>query len=182
MSKENKTHWLQNPNKNYLGHWDLPNGNDIILTIKSAQWEEVKNPIINISDAKRVIRFVEDVKPFICNQTNAQTILKATKQSFMEDCLNMKIVLTIGMTKVKGENVDCLRVKNIPQDQLQEKSITEKQKEELENLLEQAKKDKIEFCKVMRIRSLHKLPESKYIKVVKRLNEIINSENESENN
>ena len=40
----NKTHWLQNPNKNYLGHWDLPNGKDLVLTIKSAAWEEVENP------------------------------------------------------------------------------------------------------------------------------------------
>ena len=39
-----KTHWLQSPNKNYLGHWDLPEGKDLILTIESAQWEEVKNP------------------------------------------------------------------------------------------------------------------------------------------
>jgi hypothetical protein len=37
-----KTHWLQTPNKNYLGHWDLPNGKDIIVTISSAGWEDLK--------------------------------------------------------------------------------------------------------------------------------------------
>ena len=51
-----KTHWLQSPNKNYLGHWDLPEKEDLILTIESAKWEEVKNPIINVSESKRVIR------------------------------------------------------------------------------------------------------------------------------
>ena len=43
MTKENiKTHWLYSPNKNYLGHQDLPNGEDVVLTIASANWETVK--------------------------------------------------------------------------------------------------------------------------------------------
>ena len=110
----NKTHWLQNPNKNYLGHWDLPNGQDIVLTIKSAQWEEVKNPIINTSEAKRVIRFIENfkwLKPFICNEINAQTICKSTNEKFMEDCAGRRIKIGISQTKVKREEIDCLRVK-----------------------------------------------------------------------
>ncbi len=53
----NKTHWLQSPNKNYLGHWDLPNSKDVVLTIKSANWESVKNPLTNTTTDKRVIRF-----------------------------------------------------------------------------------------------------------------------------
>ena len=116
-----KTHWLQNPNKNYLGHWDLPGGDDVILEIESAKWEEVKNPVINKSEAKRVIRFREKVfqdtektvKPFICNEINAQTILKATREKFMEDCVGKKIKISIGRTKIKGEEIDCLRVKNV---------------------------------------------------------------------
>ncbi len=112
---ENKTHWLQSPNKNYLGHWDLPDGNDMILTIKSAQWEEVKNPIINTVEAKRVVRFKEDVKPFICNQTNAQSILKATGMKFMEDSADKQIQLFVGMHKDNRtkENIDCIRIRPI---------------------------------------------------------------------
>jgi len=51
-SEQNKflTHWLQNPNKNYLGHWDLPNGQDFVLTIASAQWEIVKDPTKFVTD------------------------------------------------------------------------------------------------------------------------------------
>jgi len=120
---ENKTHWLQNPNKNYLGHWDLPNGEDLILTIESAKWEEVKNPIINVSEAKRVIRFKEKVKPLICNQTNAQSILKATGTKFMEDSEGEKIqlfVTSIRDNKTK-EEIDCIRIRSI-------KPITKKPK------------------------------------------------------
>lgn len=109
-----KTHWLQSPNKNYLGHWDLPETNDLVLTIKSAQWEEVKNPITNKTEAKRVIRFEENVKPLICNQTNAQAIINSTKIKYMEDSQGCKIQLYIGqhLDRRTKENVDCIRVRN----------------------------------------------------------------------
>ena len=70
-----KKHWLESPNKKYLGHWDLPNGNDTELTIESAGWEDVKNPITKKSKQKKVVRFTENFKPFICNQTNAKSII-----------------------------------------------------------------------------------------------------------
>jgi len=109
-----KTHWLQNPNKNYLGHWDLPNGNDLTLTIKSAKWEDVKNPITNKSESKRVVRFKEKgTKPMICNQTNSVSITKATGVKFMEDSNDKKITLfvaTIIDNKTK-ENIDCIRIR-----------------------------------------------------------------------
>jgi hypothetical protein len=109
-----KTHWLQSPNKNYLGHWDLPGGNNLILTIKSAKWEEVKNPIINTKEAKRVIRFNEKFKPLICNQTNANAILKSTGIKFMEDSVGCKIELYIDNIQDKRtkEYIDCIRVKS----------------------------------------------------------------------
>ena len=112
--KNEKTHWLQSPNKNYLGHWDLPENDDLILTIKSAKWEEVKNPIINKKEAKRVIRFYDKgIKPFICNQGNAQSILESTGIKHMEDSEGSKIALYIGvhLDRVSKENVDCIRVR-----------------------------------------------------------------------
>ncbi|HUT85308.1 MAG TPA: hypothetical protein VMW66_00560 [Elusimicrobiales bacterium] len=115
MSNE-KTHWLQNPNKNYIGHWDLPGGKDLTLTIKSAQWEEVKNPVVNTKEAKRVVRFAEDVKPLICNQTNAQSIIDATGKRFMEDSVGCKITLFVSSITDKRtkQQIDCIRVRNAP--------------------------------------------------------------------
>ena len=108
-----KTHWLQSPNKNYLGHQDLPNWDDIVVTIKSAKWEEVTNPILNTKEAKRVVRFKEKgIKPFICNQTNAGTIIKVTGVKFMEDTKDKKLQFFIAQTKVKGSLVDCLRIRD----------------------------------------------------------------------
>lgn len=110
-----KTHWLQSPNKNYLGHWDLPPIGEMTLTIESAQWEEVKNPITNKSEAKRVVRFKEGVKPMICNQTNAQSIVNATGVKFMEDSKGQKITLYLSSIKdrISKEDVDCIRIKKV---------------------------------------------------------------------
>jgi len=170
--KPTKTHWLQNPNKNYLGHWDLPEGRDIILTIKSAQWEEVKNPIINTSEAKRVIRFEEPVKPFICNETNSQSILRSTGTSYMEDCHGMKIKLFLSQVKVKGQSVDCLRVKELPQSELVTKTISEEQAAELIELVYSSGRSPDEICELMQIASLAVLPIAKFTALMKRLEEL----------
>lgn len=123
-----KTHWLQSPNKNYLGHWDISENEDLILTIESAMWEEVKNPIINQSEAKRVIRFKEDVKPLICNQTNAQSIVNSTGVRYMEDSKGCKIALYISQIKDRKtkDMIDCIRIRKKFIDKPKEKpGITE---------------------------------------------------------
>jgi hypothetical protein len=115
---KNKTHWLKSPNKNYLGHWDLPDGQDLVLTIESAQWEEVENPTLKPADKiqkKRVIRFKEkDVKPLICNETNAASILSSTGVKFMEDTKNVKIALYVAtiMDRRTKSPIDCIRIRN----------------------------------------------------------------------
>jgi hypothetical protein len=119
MTKINeKTHWLQSPNKNYLGHWDLPESGEMVLTIDTAKWEEVENPVLRKDDpkkfeSKRVVRFKEDVKPMICNQTNAQSILNSSGVKFMEDSGGVTICVYVGkhFDRVNKEEVDCIRVK-----------------------------------------------------------------------
>lgn len=168
-----KTHWLQNPNKNYLGHWDLPEGRDIIVTIKSAQWEEVKNPIINVSQAKRVIRFEEpNIKPFICNEVNSQAIQRSTNQKYMEDSIGCKIKLGLSQVTVKKEEVDCLRVRNAPQSELCTQVISESQRDEILELIESSSKTTEDICKIMKISSISKLPVNKYQKICDRLKEL----------
>lgn len=175
MITKEKTHWLQNPNKNYLGHWDLPNGQDVILTIKSAGWEEVKNPVINTKEAKRVIRFVESdkwIKPFICNEINAQTILKSTNEKFMEDCLNKRIKIGVGNIKVKGEAVDCLRVRNVKQEGLEPTKINDKQLKEIQDLIEKTDKSAADICGAYKVESLKDLRLSSYGSIIVRLKDM----------
>lgn len=169
-----KTHWLQNPNKNYLGHWDLPGGQPVILTVISAKWEEVKNPIINKSEAKRVIQFSEKnswVKPMICNQINAQTILKSTGEKYMEDCAGKRIKICVSQTKVKGEEVDCLRVVNIKQEFLQDTKVTAEQVKIIQKLLEATDKSATDICKAYKVDSLKDLLKTSFDSIVIRLTE-----------
>lgn len=146
---QSKTHWLQSPNKNYLGHWDLPDGKDLILTIESAKWEEVKNPIINKSESKRVIRFKEDIKPMICNQGNAQSIIKATGVKFMEDSKGCRIQLYVGIHKDKftKQDIDCIRIRK------EETRTFEQTLMDIETLFELKKKllDEKEKTRIQRI-------------------------------
>lgn len=112
---EIKTHWLKNPNKNYLGHWDLPD-KDLILTIKSAAWEEVEDPTNGKKELKRVVRFIEPFKPLICNQTNAISIYKSTCIRNLEDSKGAQIKLYVG-SEVDRKNkieVECVRIRHEP--------------------------------------------------------------------
>ena len=125
-----KTHWQQSPNKNYLGHPDLPNGDDLVVTIESAKWEVVKNPILNTSEEKRVIRFKDKkVKPMICNQTNANTIINVTGVKFMEDSVGQRIQLYVANEKIKGIQTDCLRIRKFKPEAIEKKELLPDSKE-----------------------------------------------------
>jgi len=112
---ENKTHWLKNPNKNYLGHWDLPD-EDLILTIKSAGWEDVKDPTTGKVENKRIVHFIEDFKPLICNQTNAISIYKSTGIRYIQDSSGSKIKLFVGeeYDRKNKITVECVRIRQEP--------------------------------------------------------------------
>ena len=61
--------------KPYLGHWDVPEGGDLILTIDRIYEEEVKNQ--HGVENKPVMYFKEPgVKPMIVNKTNNDTITR----------------------------------------------------------------------------------------------------------
>tara|TARA_R110000824_G_C15051444_1_gene661482 strand:+ start:278 stop:829 length:552 start_codon:yes stop_codon:yes gene_type:complete len=179
-----KTHWLKNPNKNYLGNWDLPDGKDVILTIESANWEAVKNPVLNTNQEKRVIRFTEKykwIKPFIVNEINAKSILKCTGIKYMEDSFGMKIKIGVSQTKVKREEVDCLRVRNVSQKDLEDNFISSTQLNDISSLIIQSGKLEKDICYALSISNLKCLHKSKFDSVKNRLNQIISEKKDSLN-
>lgn len=174
---DTKTHWLQNPNKNYLGHWDLPEGKDIVLTIKSAKWEEVINPVYKkghpkYTEARRVIRFVEKYKPLICNQTNAQSIIKSTGVKFMEDSEGSRIQLFIGThnDRKTKEDVDCVRIRR------EEKMSSSQIHSEIKKLFEQKKNELTETEKESVIRIIDNEETLSYQKVFNYLKKKVNGQ------
>ena len=172
-----KTHWLESPNKNYLGHWDLPNGEDVVLTIKTVQWEDVKNPATNKIKRCKVIRFEENyswLKPFISNHVNCENILISTGTKFTEDCCGKRIKLYVSKYDNGRNTVDCIRVRTAPQIQVDDKLLSADQSKEISDLIEMSGRKSRDILNALGVEKIEDLPANKYSMVKKRLLEIVN--------
>lgn len=104
-----KTHWKKLTNPDYIGAYEFQPGEEKMLTIKSVRQENITG-----ADGKKedctIIRFVENVKPMICNSTNAKTIEKLCKSPYIEDWAGQRIQLHVERVRAFGDVVDALRV------------------------------------------------------------------------
>lgn len=107
-----KTHWKKLNNPDYLGAYALEPGEDMVLTIKSAG-EETYVGNAGKKEKGLLIHFEErDVKPMICNATNAKTITKVAKSPYVEDWSGVKISLYATEVSAFGDTVEALRVRD----------------------------------------------------------------------
>jgi len=60
--------------KPYLGHWDVPESGDLVLTIDEIYKEDIKNQ--RGTETRPVIHFTEAVKPMVLNKTNRDSITR----------------------------------------------------------------------------------------------------------
>ena len=107
---EHLTHWKNQFNYDYLGAYSLPDGKDIVLTIKEMKKENVVGTNGQKSECF-VAYFHENVKPMILNKTNCKAIEKMYKTPNIEEWVNKQI--QVGSTRISafGEMTDCLRVR-----------------------------------------------------------------------
>ena len=107
---EHLTHWKNQFNYDYLGAYSLPDGKDIILTLKETKKEMVTGTNGQKSECF-VAYFHENAKPMILNKTNCKTIEKLFNTPNIEEWVNKQI--QIGSTRINafGEMTDCLRVR-----------------------------------------------------------------------
>lgn len=106
-----KTHWKKLNNPDFLGAYALNPGEDLIATIKSAKEEQFVGTG-GKRDEGLVIHFEEsDVKPFICNATNAKAITKVVGSPYIEDWKGQKVQFYVAEVSAFGETVDALRVR-----------------------------------------------------------------------
>ena len=104
------THWKTQFNYDYLGAYSLPDGKDIILTIRETKKEQV----VGTSGKKEecfVAYFFENVKPMILNRTNCKTMTKIFKTQNFEEWVNKQIQIGSVMVDAFGEKVDSLRIR-----------------------------------------------------------------------
>ena len=92
----------------YLGSWDFEK--PATLKIREVKGEELTRPG-GKTDKKPVIYFVGTEKGFVCNKTNAKTIVRLHGSKKTEDWVGKEITLYKTQTDVGGEMKDCIRVK-----------------------------------------------------------------------
>lgn len=105
-----KTHWKKLRNPDYIGAWSLDNGNDKTVIIEKVVKEMVKGE--GGKEESCTIAYLKNEKPFIINATNAKMIQKIHNTPYIEDWAGKKITLYVSKTKLKGEDVECLRVRS----------------------------------------------------------------------
>ena len=105
------THWKKFHNPDYIGAYAFEPGQEIIATIKSAGIESVTGSAGKKDDCM-VVRFKEaDLKPLICNVTNAKAITKAVGSPYIENWSDQKIQLYTTTVSAFGEDVEAVRVR-----------------------------------------------------------------------
>jgi len=98
--------------KNYLGSWDVPDGEDLILTVDKAARDDVKNE--RGTERKLTLHFVEDYKPMILNATNSKAISEAVGSTKVEDWSGKRIAIYTTKVLAFGGTTDALRIRNYP--------------------------------------------------------------------
>lgn len=99
--------------KNYLGSWDVPDGEDLVLTIDHTEQNDVKNE--RGSERKLTIHFAErGYKPMILNTTNAKAIGKVCGSTKVEDWEGLRIAIHTERVTAFGGTTDALRIRPYP--------------------------------------------------------------------
>ncbi|MBK9223360.1 MAG: hypothetical protein IPO16_14755 [Saprospiraceae bacterium] len=114
METTKQTHWKQLTNPNYIGAYSLEDGKDLEVQIITVKRETVKGE--NGKEDECTVAVLKDQKPMILNATNCKTITKILGTPYVEKWANQRIVLFKSLTKLKGENVECLRVREAKPD------------------------------------------------------------------
>lgn len=106
-----KTHWKKLINPDYIGTYSLPEGNDMNVTIK----EVVRELVTGTAGKKEecTVAHLVDNKPFILNRTNCKSIQKITGTPYIEEWTGVTITVYQAITKLKGEDVECLRIREV---------------------------------------------------------------------
>lgn len=105
-----KTHFKQLVDPRYLGAYSLPQGQDIILTIR-----EIRRETVTMMGGQKeectIAYWMESEKPAILNVTNMKMIAKIYKTPYIEDWVGKKVQFYATTTRFGGETVECLRIR-----------------------------------------------------------------------
>lgn len=104
-----KTHWKKAFNSDYLGAVDLPDYQDLVLTIREVKLEKTTT---KEQEFCNVAYFVEKVKPMILNVENSRNVMRFAGSRFIEEWQNIPVTVYV-KTDIKafGTLTDGLRIR-----------------------------------------------------------------------
>lgn len=115
--ENNKVHWRSIYKSDFLASWDLDD-KDELLTIDFAERKECS--LSRGKEIKVVINFKEktlsnnvELKPMICNPTNAKIITRFVKSGIISDWSGFSVLLSIKENKGKVGNSEGLYIKEV---------------------------------------------------------------------
>jgi hypothetical protein len=109
--EQHLTHWKKLVNPDYIGAYSLEDGKDLTVTIT-----EVKREMVTGTGGKKeecTVAYLKGQKPMILNRTNCRTIQSIYKTPFVENWAGKQVTLFVSSTKLKGEDVECLRIRPV---------------------------------------------------------------------
>lgn len=111
MDQRKLTPWREFFKSDHFSAWDLEEGEERVLTIASVGREQVMNPGTSKKESCLVIGFKEKQKPMVLNATNCKTIHQITGEKHVENWIGRRIQVYQSVTKLRGEEVLCLRIR-----------------------------------------------------------------------
>lgn len=95
--------------REYLGHWDLPTNQDVIVTIREVVPKELVAPG-GRKTKKPVVFFVGKEKGLALNKTNAKAVAGMYGPK-VSGWIDKKLALYVTTTSFGAETVECIRVR-----------------------------------------------------------------------
>ena len=109
-----KTNWRKHDKTDFLGSVDIDEMGvkEITLTIENVLWKNVK--VRGKQEMHRIATFKEKVKPMIINVTNGKAIKKVVNSQYLDDWINLEIVIYIKEGVRMGSDItEALRIKSV---------------------------------------------------------------------
>lgn len=115
------THYAQLKNNDFIGHWDIPEGKTLKVTITDVLLEELRNPATNRKEWKTTMGMKGATKRMVLNSTN-MALIAGWHGSNPKKWPGKDIELVRAITNLKGEQVECIRVVGNKKKKVQDQS------------------------------------------------------------
>ena len=109
MTTDDITQMFDRSKSKQLGAWDLQ-GRDVTVTIENVKQGTVEGEK-GRTDIAPLVFFKGKKRPLVLNKTNFKAIRAITGSNFAKDWIGKRITIYPTTTSLKGETVDCIRVR-----------------------------------------------------------------------